>query len=204
MTKKQIEATAKRAGIDLSLISIRRSCGTYLIEMADLPKELSERNAAHYLQSGQQLPEVEKLIRKYNRDAKKLLKALHTAHWGVMAGYPTLSRLTALKKRWRVSISSMVMYCNSLGIIDETRKQYFFREMTRMKMRKQEPYDDELPVEHSSLLLSAEKLIVEAGIFTREKLFELSCLNASDYCELLDAPSDYLKPVPVKPRLRLV
>lgn len=87
MTKKQIEATAKRAGIDLSLISIRRSCGTYRIEMADLPKELANRNIASYEQSGQQLPEVEKLIRKYNRDAKKLLKALHTAHWGVMAGY---------------------------------------------------------------------------------------------------------------------
>lgn len=119
-------------------------------------------------------------------------------------GYPTLQRFISLKRRWRVSIAAMILYCCDLYIINDARKQYFFREMTRLKMRKEEPLDNDLPVEHSSLLLDAEKLIVDNNILTREKLFELSNLNLSDYCELLNVPTSYFKPISIKPRLRLI
>lgn len=87
MTKKQIVNAAEKNGIDLSLITIRRSCGTYRFEMADIPKEMASRNISFYYETGSQLPEVEKLIRKYNRDVKKLLKVLNVKHWGLKTGY---------------------------------------------------------------------------------------------------------------------
>lgn len=87
MTLKQIKNIAKKEGIDLSLISIHKRFGEWHIEMCDLPKDLSSRNIAYYDQNRQQLPEVEKMIRKYNREAKKLMKALNTPHWGLKTGY---------------------------------------------------------------------------------------------------------------------
>ena len=119
-------------------------------------------------------------------------------------GYPTLQHFIALKSRWRTSIASMIMHCCDLGIIDEAKKQYFFREMTRMKIRKQEPLDDELTVESSSLLRDCESIMVENGLSTKRELFESTCLNEHDYCELLNLPYDYLSPKPNRPALRLV
>lgn len=119
-------------------------------------------------------------------------------------GYPTLNRFIALKKRWRVSISAMIMYCHDLGLIDDARKQYFFREMTRMHIRKEEPLDNELPVEQSALLKDAEELLVDSQIFTRTKLFELSRLNVGDYCEMIGLPEDLFATKTVRPQLRII
>lgn len=119
-------------------------------------------------------------------------------------GYPTLSHFITLKRRWRVSIAAMIMYCCDLGIIDESRKQYFFREMTRQKIRKEEPLDSDLQIEHSSILRDCEKLFVEHGLYTKRELYEESKLNESDYCELINVPNDYLAPVSIRPKLRLI
>ena len=87
MTKKQIEKAAKENGIDLSLISIGRHSGTFRFEMADIPKELANRNIAYYEQNMCQLQEVEKMIRKNNREVKKLLMVLGVKYWGLRTGY---------------------------------------------------------------------------------------------------------------------
>lgn len=87
MTKKQIEKTAQQNSINLSLITISRSCGTYRFEMTDLPADLAKKNIAYFDETNNQLPEVEKMIRKYNREVKKLLKVLGVEHWGFKTGY---------------------------------------------------------------------------------------------------------------------
>lgn len=87
MTKKQIEKIAQQNGIDLSLIYIFKRCGTMHIEMADLPADLAKKNIAYYDETNNQLPEVEKMIKKYNREAKKLLKALNVKWWAFKTGY---------------------------------------------------------------------------------------------------------------------
>ena len=87
MTKKQIEKVAQQNGIDISLISIFKRSGTTHIEMADLPAELVKRNIAYHNETNNQLPEVEKMIRKYNREAKKLVKVLGVKWWAFKTGY---------------------------------------------------------------------------------------------------------------------
>lgn len=86
MTKAQVQKIAKANGLDISLISIRKSSGTLRFEMADLPTDLTRRNVAHYYETREQLPEVEKLIKKYNQQAKKLLKLLNVKYWGLKTG----------------------------------------------------------------------------------------------------------------------
>ena len=119
-------------------------------------------------------------------------------------GYPTINQYLLLKKRWRTSIASMIMHSRELDIIDDERKQYLFRELSRQGWRKNEPMDDELPVEKGSLLFECERVITEAGIKTRDMLLHEASLNANDYCDLLEAPYGYFEPIRKKPHLRLV
>ena len=73
-----------------------------------------------------------------------------------------------MKRRWRVSIAAMIIYCCDLGIIDESRKQYFFREMTRQNIRKEEPLDNDLQIEHKivSWLRTVTQNLIEQGATT--------------------------------------
>ena len=87
MTKKQIEKTAQEHGISITLVEIKKADGTFRFEMKDLPRDLRKANIAHYYETGEQLVEVERMIRKYNRQAKKLLKVLGLKHWGFRTGY---------------------------------------------------------------------------------------------------------------------
>ena len=120
------------------------------------------------------------------------------------AGYPTINQFIFLKKRWRTSIASMIMHCQSLGIISEERKQYFFRELSRNKQRKHEPLDYEWEVESANLLFECEKTIVDAGLENKDTLLQRSCLNPSDYQELVSAPLDYFQPQNKRPYLKLI
>ena len=86
MTKAQIQKIAKANGLDISLISIRKCSGTLRFEMADLPADLAKRNIDYWYENGYQLPEVEKIIKKYNQQANKLLKLLGLKHWGLKTG----------------------------------------------------------------------------------------------------------------------
>ena len=87
MTKATIKKIAKEAGIDLSLIEIKKSGGVYRIEDSDLPADLAKANIEYNGERGGQLPEVEKRIKKYNREAKKLVKAIGGKYWGFCTGY---------------------------------------------------------------------------------------------------------------------
>lgn len=97
MTKTTINKVAKSAGIDTSLIKITKVGGVYGIEDADLPADLARRNVEY--EGPGQLPEVEKIIRAYNRAAKKLVKAINSEYHGYKTGYGawhyTLASMTA-------------------------------------------------------------------------------------------------------------
>lgn len=87
MTKKQIEKAAQAHGISITLVEIKKASGTFRFEMKALPAELAKKNIAHYYECNEQLVEVERLIRKYNRQVRKLLKVLGVKYWGFRTGY---------------------------------------------------------------------------------------------------------------------
>jgi Zn-dependent peptidase ImmA (M78 family)/transcriptional regulator with XRE-family HTH domain len=119
-------------------------------------------------------------------------------------GYPSINQFIYMKKRWRTSIALMIMHSQSLGIISEERKQFFFRELSRNGLLKHEPLDDELKIESANLLLDCEKAIYDNGLTTKDALLQESCLDAKDYQELIAAPADYFQPQFKKPQLRLI
>ena len=118
-------------------------------------------------------------------------------------GYPTLSHFKTLKLRWRISLAAMIRYCYDFSIIDGVKYQYFYREMARQGFIKEEPYDSEMTVEHSTVLLECEQILSDNGIKNHNEMLEDSCLNERDYCELLAAPENYFG-FNNRPKLRLL
>ena len=86
MTKATITKTAKEKNISLDLIKITRRNGTYDFDMVDLPADMVKANLEYSDGTDHNLPEVDKMIRKYNREVKRLLKALGVEHWGYQGG----------------------------------------------------------------------------------------------------------------------
>lgn len=114
----------------------------------------------------------------------------------------TLDHLVTLKARWRTSIRAMISRCRDIGIIDNTKATYLFRECSRKRYNTHEPLDDDLPVESpESLLLCDEVLEHEVGINKEEILFR-SKLLSKDLCMITSAPDNYYEPQ--RPKLRLL
>ena len=89
MTKSQIQKIAKANGLDISLVSIRKNSHTIQFDMTDLPADLVKRNLENFCESTQNIPEVERIIKKYNRQVKKLVKVLKAegeTGWGMLYG----------------------------------------------------------------------------------------------------------------------
>lgn len=119
-------------------------------------------------------------------------------------GYPTLSQFKSLKLRWRTSIAAMVKYCRDFEVFDKAKAQYFFREMARQKMNKEEPYDTEMEIEKSSILFECANILSDEGIKTHMEMLDDSGLNEEDYCELIAAPDGFFSVKKNRPRLKLL
>jgi Zn-dependent peptidase ImmA (M78 family)/transcriptional regulator with XRE-family HTH domain len=102
------------------------------------------------------------------------------------------SRLDAfveLKKRWRVSIQSMIYRCRDLEIIDADQFTNLYKQISFRKWRTKEPLDDPnvMPLEQPKLLRRAVELILEGKRKHPDEV--LSDLNFSaglieDFCNL--------------------
>ena len=84
MTKRQIERIAKENNVNMGRISIRKVHGLWNISMAEIPNELIEKNLASENETN--IPEIDRLIRRYNRQAMRLVKIFPMEFHGFRAG----------------------------------------------------------------------------------------------------------------------
>jgi hypothetical protein len=104
----------------------------------------------------------------------------------------SLNGLLALKDRWRISVSAMIMRCADLRIIDDDFKSRLFRNLSMRGWRKQEPLDDQLDVERPRLLRRSIELIVRENVCSASDLLTHTiCLGAEDVCQLAGLPPSY-------------
>lgn len=74
MTITTVKKIAREKGISITMVSLFRRDGNIEIEMADLPRDMVERNLRS--DGHGNTVEVDRAIRKYNRQARKLTAAL--------------------------------------------------------------------------------------------------------------------------------
>lgn len=95
-----------------------------------------------------------------------------------------------LKKKWRVSISAMVIRAYQLETLSTNQYQYLMRKMSQLGWRNNEPLDDTLKIEEPILFKKAIEIILDNNILTKSEIMEkLSArglgLNVEDIEDLL-------------------
>lgn len=95
--------------------------------------------------------------------------------------YPTnLEYYIQLKKKWRTSISAMLVRANNLNILAYSSYQTLMRKMSRLGWRKKEPLDDTLIINQPTLLKRAVDILIDNDIFDEQEFIkELSKNNIS-------------------------
>lgn len=116
-----------------------------------------------------------------------------------IAAYPTnLDYYVQLKKKWRTSISAMLVRANNIGILAYTSYQALERKISRLGWRTSEPLDDTLIMNQPTLLKRAVNILIDNDLFTPEEFIkELSknkiSLNGDEIEELLGLDKGTLK-----------
>ncbi len=90
--------------------------------------------------------------------------------------YPTnLDYYKQLKKKWRTSISAMLVRANHLGILNYNSYQNMMKKMSKLGWRKDEPLDDTLIMSRPTVLRRAISILIDNDIFNEDEIImELS------------------------------
>lgn len=87
--------------------------------------------------------------------------------------YPSnLDYYTELKKKWKVSIASMVYRARELNIISQYQYQSLFKKMNYRDILKKEPLDDILKTSEPLLLNEAIDILLDNKVFTKQELLD--------------------------------
>lgn len=106
----------------------------------------------------------------------------------------SLNGFLAIKERWKVAISAMIMRCAQLDIIDKEQKSRLFKNMNIRQWRKHEPLDDELGIERPRMLKRAIELIISSGTRSKRDFIDFDVgLAPEDVEQLANLPSGYFE-----------
>lgn len=103
-----------------------------------------------------------------------------------------------LKKKWKVSISAMVMRAYQLKKLNINQYQYLMRQITQKGWRTKEPLDDIIKVEQPTLFNKAIQIILSNNVMDKEEFMESLSQNGlgferEEIEELLNLEKDILK-----------
>lgn len=87
--------------------------------------------------------------------------------------YPTnLNFYIELKKKWRTSISAMIMRARNLEVLSFNQYQYLMRQMAMKGWKKREPMDDTLKITKPTLLSKAVDLLLDNEVFDKSSFIQ--------------------------------
>lgn len=119
-----------------------------------------------------------------------------------------LNSFIQIKKRWGVSLAAMIMRAFALGIIDEQKKSYLFRQLSSRGYRRHEPYDDEMVFMEPSIICNSLKLLIENKVVTFGDFIEDTAIPMDALTAICVLPESflrtYLESIRFPPHLRLV
>ena len=102
----------------------------------------------------------------------------------------TLGAFLAMKPRWKLSAQAIIRRCLSLGAIDQIQYERLCVDISARGMRRNEPYDDQIPSETPTVLRRAWELLVKHGVVSRHGIVEALQLPPSVIAATLGVPAD--------------
>lgn len=106
--------------------------------------------------------------------------------------FPSLHAFVALKERWKIAVSAMMMRCANLGLVDYEYQQRLWRYFSARGWRKIEPLDDILEPEEPRLLARSVRLLIEEKVMSKENLLHSFLLNGSDVESICGLPRGFM------------
>ena len=106
------------------------------------------------------------------------------------------------KARWKLSIAAMIYRAKDLKLIDDEGEERLRRSYGRNRWNRNEPLDDEMPIDYPELLKDALELIINEGVQSRSDVLEAIPISISDIENLAGLEPDFLKDKVVKLKLR--
>lgn len=91
-----------------------------------------------------------------------------------------LNYFIELKKRWLVSIQAMIYRCDNLGIFSSDQVLNMRRQISARRMRKNEPLDNEIPLEQPTLLRKAIEIVLENRVKSPSEILNDLFISPSD------------------------
>lgn len=104
---------------------------------------------------------------------------------------PSLDGFLALKERWRVSISMMVMRCEDIGITEKEETQRLYINYNRRGWRTEEPLDSVLKHEEPKILRRSFEALIQEGIRSRQQIIDDLALPAREVEQLGGLPAGF-------------
>ena len=108
----------------------------------------------------------------------------------------SLDALKVLKRKWKVSIAMMIERLKHLGVIDDDQHRRLRINYVARKWTRQEPFDDEIPVEQPSVIVAAFRLLVQEKIQSVEQVSVNSGFSHHWLERLMNAPLELFSPPP--------
>lgn len=102
----------------------------------------------------------------------------------------TLQKLAALKPIWRVSMASLLMRCQSIGVISESQAQYLWRQMSAMGYRRAEPESIAVAREPARVLLEILNLHLDDLGYSIDDLAKTLHIYSQEFCALYGIKSN--------------
>ena len=95
--------------------------------------------------------------------------------------YPTnLNYYKELKKKWKTSISAMLVRANHIGILSYSSYQTMMKKMSKLGWRKEEPLDNTLIMNNPTVLKRAVNILIDNDILDEDEIMsELSARGLS-------------------------
>lgn len=118
-----------------------------------------------------------------------------------------IDNFIVLKKKWKVSISSMIRRCYDLDLITDKQYSNLNRYLNRKRWRIKEPLDDVIEHERPNLFKEAFELLIDNKIVSVDYILEEIALNSKEIESLCFLPEGFFyKYVKDKstPKLRLI
>jgi Zn-dependent peptidase ImmA (M78 family)/DNA-binding XRE family transcriptional regulator len=104
----------------------------------------------------------------------------------------SLDALLTLKMKWRVSVAAMCRRLVDIGFISDSEYSRLCRNMSRRGWRRNEPYDDAIPIERPYYLQRSFEVLAKEGLLHQAMLERKTQLFVSEIQELVSADDDWL------------
>jgi Zn-dependent peptidase ImmA (M78 family)/transcriptional regulator with XRE-family HTH domain len=112
----------------------------------------------------------------------------------------SLDGLLALKLKWKVSVAMMIERLRRLGTVTDDQYRRLRINYSARQWNKEEPYDDEIPIEQPSLVLRALQLMVQENMQSIDQICATTGFSRQWVEVLLNIPQD-LGPATLQPKI---